>query len=135
MSEQSGWLDLERIDLRAETEQIDVTSALPYPDERWRFTDAAGHEHRYERQAAGDYYPTLRWFVTERYWRADCEDEHTEGEWICPLCDEVITPGTAGPDMFRRYVPGRTTYYLGDEEISEARYRELEAQLRSGPGA
>jgi len=111
--------------LTFETDRIDVTSALPYADESWTFTDAAGHQHRYDHG-----YPTLRWFVTERYWCEDCGDEHTEGKWICPLCDEVIEPGTAGPDRFRRYIPGMTHYYLNDQEISPDEYRRLAEQAR-----
>jgi len=117
------------MDLRTETERIEVTSALPTADERWTFTDKAGHEHRYSRRGAGDYYPTLTWVVDETHWCEDCGDEHTEGHYECPLCGERIQPGLKGPSSFREFVPGRTTYYLDDEEISEARYRELLAQM------
>jgi hypothetical protein len=106
--------------LRIETDMIDVTSSSPYADEDWTFTDAAGHQHRYDHG-----YPTLRWFVTERWWCEECDDEHTEGEWTCPLCDEVIVPGTAGPDLFRRYAPGRTSYLLNDQPISEDEARRI----------
>jgi hypothetical protein len=119
---------MDELDLREEAELIDVTSALPYPDERWRFTDAAGHEHRYRRQGAGDYYPTLVWVVDERWWCDDCGDEHTEGHYECRACGERIVPGLAGPDYFPRRIPGRVTYWLGDTEISPDRYRELRAQ-------
>jgi hypothetical protein len=108
------------LELRWEREQIDVTSAGPRPDKTWRFTDAAGHEHYWS-----DGWPTLAWFVTERWWCEDCEDEHTEGEWCCPLCEEVIAPGMTGPSPFREYMPGRVSFYLGDEEISPQRFAEL----------
>jgi hypothetical protein len=110
--------------LRAEVEMIDVTSRGPRPDKAWRYTDAAGHQHFWR-----DGWPTLEWLVTERYWCEDCQDEHAEGEWICPLCEEVITPNMVGPSMFKERIPGLTSYYLNDEPISGQRYRELVAQL------
>jgi hypothetical protein len=111
-----------RMELRAETERIDVTSALPYADEKWTYTDRHGHQHRYDHG-----YPTLVWIVDETYWCDDCRDEHEEGHYQCPLCGEHIEPGMAGPDLYRRYIPGMTTYYLNDEEISEAEYQRLAA--------
>jgi DNA-directed RNA polymerase subunit RPC12/RpoP len=116
--------EMTRMDLRVEVERLDVTSDSPYADESWTFTDQAGHQHRYDHG-----YPTLSWVVDETWWCEDCGDEHTEGHYECPLCGERIIPGTAGPDRVRRYAPGRTSYYLGDEEISPERYQELLAQL------
>jgi hypothetical protein len=113
-----------------EADKIDVTSRLPYPDERWTYTDRAGHEHRYDKQAPGDYYPTLSWVIDETYYCPDCHDEHTEGHWECPQCGERITPGSAGPDRFRRYIPGLTHYYLNDEEITKDEYQRLAAEFR-----
>lgn len=109
--------------LRIETEMIDVTSAGPRPDKSWRYTDAQGHQHRWD-----DGWPTLEWFVTERYWCEDCEDGHTEGEWICLLCEEVIQPGMLGPSMHREYVPGLISAYLNDEPISGDEAQRLIAQ-------
>ncbi len=106
--------------LRAVTDQIDVTSALPQPDKAWAYTDRAGHAHRY---AGG--YPTLTWVVDETYWCEDCSDEHTEGHRECPLCGERIEPGLREWDGTKQYIPGRTSYYLGDREISEQEYLRL----------
>jgi hypothetical protein len=116
--------DMERMDLRAETERIEVTSSLPYADKDWTYTDRHGHSHRYDRG-----YPTLTWVVEYTYWCDTCQDEHDEGHYECPLCGEHITPGMAGPDRFRRYIPGMTRYYLNDEEISETEYRRLAEQI------
>jgi hypothetical protein len=113
--------------LEAETEMIDVTSGLPYPNERWTYTDRQGHEHRYSRRAAGDYYPTLVWVVDETYWCEDCRDEHTDGHYECAICGEHITPRLRGPDLSRKYIPGLTSYYLNGEPITKERADELMA--------
>jgi DNA-directed RNA polymerase subunit RPC12/RpoP len=112
-------------ELRIEREMIDVTSASPYADEDWTYTDQQGHPHRYDHG-----YPTLTWIIDRTYWCEDCGDEHTEGHYECPLCGERIEPGLKGPDMSRRYMPGRTSYYLDDEEISPERFAELAEQYR-----
>ena len=117
--------------LRAEAELIDVSSALPYPDEAWTYTDQHDHKHRYKRTGPGTYYPTLTWVVDETYWCEECGDEHAEGHWECPLCGEHITPGLKGPDRFPRKIPGMVSYYLNDEPISKAEYQRLVEQLRS----
>lgn len=111
--------------LEIETEMIDVTSSLPYPDEQWTYTDQQGHAHRYSRQAAGDYYPTLAWVVDETYWCDDCQDEHTDGHYECAICGEHIEPGLRGPDYARKYMPGRTSYYLNGESITKEQADEI----------
>jgi hypothetical protein len=113
-----------RMDLRAETERIDVTSALPRPDKKWTYTDRHGHEHRWD-----DGYPTLVVVTEEPYWCPDCHDEHTDSHYECPLCGEEIAPGLVPAPLYREYIPGMTTYYLNDEEISEAEYRRLAEQI------
>jgi hypothetical protein len=115
--------------LRAEAELIDVTSSLPYADEAWTYTDQAGHRHRYSKG-----YPTLTWVIDETYWCEDCNDEHTEGHWECPLCGERITPGLKGPDMFPKRIPGMVTYYLNDVPISKDEYQRLVAQITQRGG-
>lgn len=112
-------------ELRIETEMIDVSSALPYADEKWTYTDGQGHPHRYERG-----YPTLAWIVDETYWYEDCQDQHEKGHWECPLCDEHITPGTAGPDLFPKKIPGLVSYYLNNQPISETEAKRLIDQFR-----
>jgi hypothetical protein len=109
--------------LRAETERIEVTSNLPRPDQKWRYTDEQGHEHSWQ-----DGYPTLRTVVDDVYWCEGCQDEHEETHLECSLCGETIEPGMVGPSPFREFIPGRTSYYLDDEPISEERFRELMEQ-------
>lgn len=106
-------------ELVMETEQIEVTSALPQPDHNWRFTDAQGHEHFWR-----DGYPTLVSVADETYWCPDCGDDHTDTHLECAICGEAIVPGTyfhAG----RQFVPGRTSYRLNGEPITKERYEEI----------
>ena len=113
-------------ELSFEVEQIDVTSGLPYPDERWTYTDHHGHEH-YRRDGG---YPTLTWIVDETYWCGDCDEEHTEGHWECSICGERIEPGISGPDAFRKVIRGRRSYYLNGEPITEERFQEIRASMQ-----
>lgn len=117
--------------LSFEVEQIDVTMGMPYLDETWRFTDAAGHEHYY----ADRRYPTLRWIVdsSETYYCEDCREEHTDslGHYECLLCGETIVPGITGPDTHRRYMPGRRAYFPDGVPISEERYEAIRAERQA----
>ena len=124
----------EGMELRVETEMIDVTSLGPKPDKTWRYTDRHGHEHRYvdDRYVDGGY-PTLIVVDDETWWCDDCEDAHTESHRECRECGERIEPGMTGPSMAREYAPGMTRYFLGDEEISRERYLELAARSRRRP--
>lgn len=103
-----------------EVEQIEVTSNEPRPDEKWRLTDAAGHEHYWR-----DGYPTLTVVVDETYWCEDCADDHTDTHLECPLCGETITPGLVGPSGFREFAPGRMSATLDGEPITVERAMEL----------
>lgn len=96
--------------LVVETEQIEITSNSPRPDPNWRFTDAAGHEHFYDKTAKG--YPTLDAVSEEPYWCADCREEHEEDRLECLRCMEVVTPGVTGPSMFREFIPGPTSVHV-----------------------
>lgn len=111
--------------LRVETEVIEVPPSItPEPDERWSFTDRQGHRHAYAAEGAFRY-PTLRWVVDETCWCEDCQDEHQEGHWECEVCGERITPGTRGPDLFKRFLAGRTAFFLDGEPIREADARRI----------
>lgn len=112
-------------ELRVETDSIEVTSALPKPDKNWRYTDHQGHEHYWS-----DGYPTLAVVVDRVYWCGDCNDEHEDTHLECPICHEHITPGTVGPSGFREFVPGRTSYYLNNEPITEEHAKRLIAEIR-----
>ena len=113
-----------------ETEMIDVTSALPYPDKNWHYTDEQGHEHR---MVEGEY-PTLRYVVdsTETYFCADRGEEHTEttGHYECLICDQVVKPGMT-QDFGRRYEPGRRFATLNGEPIDAERAEEILAAVRA----
>jgi hypothetical protein len=112
--------------LRIETEMIDVTSGLPRPDHAWTFTDAHDHDHRWD-----DGYPTLVVVTEEPYWCPDCEDEHTDSHYECPLCGEVIEPGLRPAPLYREYVPGLTSAWLNDEPISEAEAQAIVERIRN----
>jgi hypothetical protein len=110
--------------LEIEVDMIDVTSGLPQPDEGWTYTDHVGHPHRWDNG-----YPTLVLVIDETYWCTDCGDEHTDDHWECPLCGEEIKPGTRGPDLFRRYIPGLTSYSLDGEPITREQAMALAQQV------
>jgi hypothetical protein len=93
-------------------------------DANWRFTDAAGHAHHCEYEAA-DRYPTLRRVTDETYWCESCRDEHELDHLECRQCGERIVPGTAGPGT--KHIQGMTTYTFNGEEISPERAREIVA--------
>jgi hypothetical protein len=93
-------------------------------DADWRFTDAAGHEHHCEYEAA-DPYPTLRRVVYETYWCDTCEDEHELERLECRLCGEKVRPGTTGPGT--RFIQGVLTCTFNGEPVTEERARELVA--------
>lgn len=112
-------------ELRVEVEQVEVTSSGPRPDKDWRYTDQKGHEH-YWRNG----YPTIVEVVDRTYWCPDCEDEHQDTHLECPICHEHISPGMLGPSMWREFVPGRRSYWLNGEPVSEERANEIIAEMR-----
>jgi hypothetical protein len=70
-------------------------STGPAPDRSWRFTDRAGHAHRYD-----DGYPTMTEVVDRSEWcdgdTAYPHDPHdlvVESHWECSKCRERIKPG------------------------------------------
>jgi hypothetical protein len=82
-------------------EMISVISDLPEANPNWRYTDEAGHEHRW----TGDGYPTLRWVTDFTYWCQDCRDDHEDGHRECLICGEHIVPGTR-LHRYPRYIAG-----------------------------
>jgi len=54
-----------------------------------------------------------------------------ESHLECPLCGETINPGMVDPPPYREVIPGRRSYYLNDEPITEERARELLDAARS----
>jgi hypothetical protein len=91
-------------------------------DAGWRYTDANGHRHYCDYEAA-DHYPTLREVTDETWWCADCADEHEDSHLECRQCGEVIRPGTTGPGT--RLIAGPVTYTLNGEPVTEEQAREL----------
>lgn len=116
--------------LSVEREVIPV-SYLTDIDADWRYTDAHGHRHHCEYEAA-DHYPTLRRVVYEMYWCDDCEDEHELSRLECRQCGEVITPGMTGPGT--KFIAGLITYTLNGEEITPERAQQIIEQWRPGHG-
>lgn len=87
----------DRFELVVEQTMLDTTCGIPTVDESWKFTDAAGHEHYYERFV----YPTLDYVIDAQHWCNGNEglgphDPHMaidESHYQCKLCGEVILPG------------------------------------------
>jgi hypothetical protein len=103
------------MNLRIEREYIEVSMLSPRdPDPRWRFVDAAGHEHHWD----GDRTPTLEPKLERQWWCEDCMDEHEDWVLACAQCGEVITPMTVPGQPVQR-IPGPVSYYLDDEPITK----------------
>lgn len=89
-----------------------VTMGVRTADERWLFTDANGHEHRYDHG-----YPTLELIVDESHWCDGREglyshDPHEAVDachYECITCRDVIEPRTHPPDH-QVYQPGFSDY-------------------------
>jgi hypothetical protein len=94
--------------LTVNQEWIDVTSERESPDERWTFTDAQGHDHRYERG-----YPTLDLVVDESHWcdghegiyNHDPHEQIDQSHYECLVCREVIEPAMH-PPYHQKHIPG-----------------------------
>ena len=92
--------------------------------ESWKYTDKAGHEHRYVEDV--DHYPTLEKVVTPEHWCEDCNDTHNDGEYlVCKVCRERIRPGTR--DGVFLYNHG-TTYMIDGQPVPQ---EEFEAALKA----
>lgn len=85
-----------------------VTMGIETADDKWRFTDAHGHEHYYDHG-----YPTLDYIIDAEHSCDGSEgwahhDPHMvvdESHFECLTCREVIEPATHGPDH-RVFIPG-----------------------------
>lgn len=117
--------------LQIETERIKVATELPQPDPRWAYTDHAGHHHAYGSGGpATERYPTLVLRESEPYWCPDCQDEHTDSWLECPLCGEMIAPGTY-VDRSPRYINGLTNYLIDGTPVSEEEGKALLEEIRA----
>jgi hypothetical protein len=91
---------------------IDVTSAHR-PDEAWRFTDAAGHEHRWylDGQPMTDYDHLKKTELPTLEIVRDPDEYDSDGEpyavyhWECRQCHAVISPGFRA-DSEERFITG-----------------------------
>jgi hypothetical protein len=118
--------------LEIDTERIDVSTALPQPDPNWTYTDRASHTHTYG-QPGERTYPTLELRTSEPYWCAECEDEHTDTWFECPLCGEKIDPGTR-IDTSPKYIPGLTSYRIDGQHVTKEEAEALLAQIQAARG-
>jgi hypothetical protein len=91
---------------------IEVTSERSTPNERWQFTDANGHAHRYDHG-----YPTLTYVVDAQHWCHGDEglynhDEHwavDEAHYECLICGVVVEPAM-DPPYTPKHIPGMRDY-------------------------
>ena len=89
-------------------EWINVTSGQSSPNERWTFTDTAGHEHHYDHG-----YPTLEFVIDESHWCDGSEgiynhDPHEAvdvAHYECLICRELIVP-KMDPPYTPKQIPG-----------------------------
>lgn len=123
LSGQQGELVIER--------EIIPVNYLSDIDASWKFTDAAGHPHHCEYEAA-DHYPTLRQVTDEPWWCEDCEDEHESTHLECRQCGEAICPGTTGPGT--RYIPSMITCTLNGELITREQADQVIAKWERARG-
>lgn len=113
-------------ELEFENEGNWVYSNLPEPDPNWRGADSNGHEHYYAEGA--NRYPTLKVVAGEPYWCDDCEEEHTDTWYECPICGEQVTPGTRTPGPV--WVSAGSRYFWNGELISNERANEIMAEVQ-----
>lgn len=116
-----------RLEIRCE---IIIATSLVAPRKSWRFTDAAGHVHRW--REGPDAYPTLTPVGDGLYWCEDCRDEHEDSHLECRWCGERITPEVTGP--VTEQIPGMLEYYLDGKAITPEHAGEILARLRPQTG-
>ena len=114
-------------DFSVEVKQIDVTGIGPEPDTSWRFIDAAGHGHHYDKG-----YPTLKEITEPCEEDGETLDRHVR--WECPHCGEVIEPAKVW-SSFTRSIPGEKRYRVGKADVTREtfmvywrRYQEAKLQ-------
>lgn len=80
------------------------------PDESWSATDSHGHEHRYVRDEEDvPRLPSLKIQQGEEYWCEDCHDFHSDSDWVCRECGDVVKPGFKPDYEAQNGIPVSTT--------------------------
>lgn len=109
-----------------------VWSMYPEPDPRWRFTDAAGHEHYYDEGSWGDdAYPTLRALYDKDHECYLCRGDDYEPflGYECRECGEAVTPGMiTGPHSV--VIAGQQHAWLDNVRTDDPEY--VQAALAKG---
>ena len=87
-------------------EMIDVSGPVSKPDERWVFTDAFGHVHRWGKVDEEWTLPSLVWTMVPC--DGACHDpEHEVREYHCAYCDIEVEPQWKQGYEYRQ-LPGPT---------------------------
>lgn len=108
---------------RKEADQVEITSNTPRKDPTWTYTDKSGHFHFAQQGTRSVTWPTIEWYVDSLYYCNQCEEDHEDGHWVCPLCLETIEPEMISPAGHRQFVPSMTHFYIDDVEVDENVYR------------
>jgi hypothetical protein len=93
-------------------------------NERWTYTDKAGHVHRYDDRyepLTGTCYPTLlrrSEHVPCDDWECGC-DGHDREWYVCHLCDQVIRPSVRPATWYRAL---RAEYFVDGRPVTRAEY-------------
>lgn len=117
-------------ELAVEREMIPV-HYLSDIDAAWTFTDAHGHAHYCEYEAA-DHYPTLRLVIDDTWWCEDCAGEHEDTHQECRQCGETIRPGITGPGT--RHIAGLITCTLNGEPVTQEQAEQIIAEWERARG-
>jgi hypothetical protein len=107
---------------------VDVTS-ISRPDPAWRYTDPAGHLHRWlvgpDGLASDHYHPSAHYHVPTavRVWdgsdafTTDDGDTLDPGHLACRLCGARVAPGTCA-DTHQQLAPGLRWYRVDGRLVS-----------------
>lgn len=116
-------------DYRSECSMIEVTS-MSRPDVQWRYIDKAGHLHRWFYSGImTNRYDTYR--LDQAYYAGTLvkiidaeatEDEPAIWHYECPICGEVIWPGTCA-DQYQQFIPGIRRFWVDDVPVSEEQFK------------
>jgi hypothetical protein len=101
---------------RVEADQIEVTSPYPAVDPQW--VGRCPNNHITSTEAA----KSRQVFVERCDGSCGVNESHdvTVTEWFC-RCGAPVSPGVTPPFM-RQYIPGYTTYFVDDEQVSETEF-------------